>query len=175
MLTLIYTSGTTGPPKGVQLTHANELAECRGTRRGLPLAERRRRRSSRILPLGAHRRPRPDALRPDARGARRSPAARGHAGVRACRRRPPDPVRRGPAGLGEAQGGARGRDRRRPGRGAAWRRCSRRSSWGSGGAHRRRPESTSMRSCSTRTREPRSRCSRRCRAKLGLDRCRRRT
>ena len=30
MLTLIYTSGTTGPPKGVQLTHANELAECRG-------------------------------------------------------------------------------------------------------------------------------------------------
>jgi long-chain acyl-CoA synthetase len=30
LLTLIYTSGTTGPPKGVQLTHANELAECRG-------------------------------------------------------------------------------------------------------------------------------------------------
>jgi long-subunit acyl-CoA synthetase (AMP-forming) len=30
VLTLIYTSGTTGPPKGVQLTHANELAECRG-------------------------------------------------------------------------------------------------------------------------------------------------
>ncbi len=30
MLTLIYTSGTTGPPKGVELTHANELAECRG-------------------------------------------------------------------------------------------------------------------------------------------------
>jgi long-chain acyl-CoA synthetase len=30
ILTLIYTSGTTGPPKGVQLTHANELAECRG-------------------------------------------------------------------------------------------------------------------------------------------------
>jgi long-subunit acyl-CoA synthetase (AMP-forming) len=29
VLTLIYTSGTTGPPKGVQLTHANELAECR--------------------------------------------------------------------------------------------------------------------------------------------------
>ncbi len=26
--TLIYTSGTTGPPKGVQLTHANLLAEC---------------------------------------------------------------------------------------------------------------------------------------------------
>jgi long-subunit acyl-CoA synthetase (AMP-forming) len=30
LLTLIYTSGTTGPPKGVQLTHGNELAECRG-------------------------------------------------------------------------------------------------------------------------------------------------
>src|SRR5581483_3223312 len=30
ILTLIYTSGTTGPPKGVQLTHANEMAECRG-------------------------------------------------------------------------------------------------------------------------------------------------
>jgi long-chain acyl-CoA synthetase len=29
ILTLIYTSGTTGPPKGVQLTHANELAQCR--------------------------------------------------------------------------------------------------------------------------------------------------
>jgi long-chain acyl-CoA synthetase len=30
LLTLIYTSGTTGPPKGVQLTHANEVAQCRG-------------------------------------------------------------------------------------------------------------------------------------------------
>jgi long-subunit acyl-CoA synthetase (AMP-forming) len=29
VLTLIYTSGTTGPPKGVQLTHENELAQCR--------------------------------------------------------------------------------------------------------------------------------------------------
>ena len=27
MLTLIYTSGTTGPPKGVELTHANLMAE----------------------------------------------------------------------------------------------------------------------------------------------------
>ena len=26
--TLIYTSGTTGPPKGVELTHANVMAEC---------------------------------------------------------------------------------------------------------------------------------------------------
>jgi long-subunit acyl-CoA synthetase (AMP-forming) len=30
VLTLIYTSGTTGPPKGVQITHTNELAQCRG-------------------------------------------------------------------------------------------------------------------------------------------------
>ena len=30
LITLCYTSGTTGPPKGVQLTHANVLAECRG-------------------------------------------------------------------------------------------------------------------------------------------------
>jgi long-subunit acyl-CoA synthetase (AMP-forming) len=36
VLTLIYTSGTTGPPKGVQLTHANELAECRGVHEAAP-------------------------------------------------------------------------------------------------------------------------------------------
>jgi long-subunit acyl-CoA synthetase (AMP-forming) len=29
VLTLIYTSGTTGDPKGVELTHANMVAECR--------------------------------------------------------------------------------------------------------------------------------------------------
>jgi long-chain acyl-CoA synthetase len=36
VLTLIYTSGTTGPPKGVQLTHGNELAECRGVHQAAP-------------------------------------------------------------------------------------------------------------------------------------------
>ncbi len=36
VLTLIYTSGTTGPPKGVQLTHANEIAECRGVHAAAP-------------------------------------------------------------------------------------------------------------------------------------------
>jgi long-subunit acyl-CoA synthetase (AMP-forming) len=30
LITICYTSGTTGPPKGVELTHANVLAECLG-------------------------------------------------------------------------------------------------------------------------------------------------
>jgi long-chain acyl-CoA synthetase len=34
--TIIYTSGTTGPPKGVQLTHANLIAECRAVATRLP-------------------------------------------------------------------------------------------------------------------------------------------
>jgi long-subunit acyl-CoA synthetase (AMP-forming) len=37
ILTLIYTSGTTGPPKGVQITHANMMAELRGCSTVLPL------------------------------------------------------------------------------------------------------------------------------------------
>ena len=36
VLTLIYTSGTTGPPKGVELTHANLLAELRACRAVIP-------------------------------------------------------------------------------------------------------------------------------------------
>jgi long-subunit acyl-CoA synthetase (AMP-forming) len=36
ILTLLYTSGTTGPPKGVQLTHTNMVAENRGTHDRLP-------------------------------------------------------------------------------------------------------------------------------------------
>ena len=36
ILTLIYTSGTTGPPKGVQLTHANEIAQCSGLHEAAP-------------------------------------------------------------------------------------------------------------------------------------------
>jgi long-chain acyl-CoA synthetase len=35
--TLIYTSGTTGPPKGVELTHANLLAECHTVAEWLPI------------------------------------------------------------------------------------------------------------------------------------------
>ncbi len=38
LLTLVYTSGTTGPPKGVQTTHANMLAELRGVHAAVPLA-----------------------------------------------------------------------------------------------------------------------------------------
>ena len=37
LLTLIYTSGTTGPPKGVELSHANMLAELRGVHAAVPL------------------------------------------------------------------------------------------------------------------------------------------
>ncbi|HEV3228623.1 MAG TPA: AMP-binding protein, partial [Solirubrobacteraceae bacterium] len=37
LLTLIYTSGTTGPPKGVEMTHANMLAELRATQAVLPV------------------------------------------------------------------------------------------------------------------------------------------
>ncbi|MCW3016454.1 MAG: long-chain fatty acid--CoA ligase [Solirubrobacterales bacterium] len=36
VLTLIYTSGTTGPPKGVETTHANMLAQCRAAGGVLP-------------------------------------------------------------------------------------------------------------------------------------------
>ena len=36
LATLIYTSGTTGKPKGVQLTHANFLAECGNVVQGAP-------------------------------------------------------------------------------------------------------------------------------------------
>lgn len=37
LLTIIYTSGTTGPPKGVQLTHANALAQVRAWSKVHPL------------------------------------------------------------------------------------------------------------------------------------------
>jgi long-chain acyl-CoA synthetase len=40
LLTIIYTSGTTGPPKGVELTHANVLAQLAATSAGLGLSGR---------------------------------------------------------------------------------------------------------------------------------------
>jgi long-chain acyl-CoA synthetase len=42
LLTIIYTSGTTGPPKGVELTHRNVLAQLEATSAGLALADRLR-------------------------------------------------------------------------------------------------------------------------------------
>src|SRR5919106_1192749 len=42
VLTLIYTSGTTGPPKGVEITHANMLAEIAATSSVLPVTSRDR-------------------------------------------------------------------------------------------------------------------------------------
>jgi long-subunit acyl-CoA synthetase (AMP-forming) len=42
LLTIIYTSGTTGPPKGVELTHRNVLAQLEATSAGLQLADRLR-------------------------------------------------------------------------------------------------------------------------------------
>src|SRR5512132_307029 len=42
LLTIIYTSGTTGPPKGVELTHANVLAQLDATSAGLGLTDRMR-------------------------------------------------------------------------------------------------------------------------------------
>jgi len=39
VLCLIYTSGTTGPPKGVQLTHANLVAEARSVDQVIPLQQ----------------------------------------------------------------------------------------------------------------------------------------
>jgi long-chain acyl-CoA synthetase len=42
LLTIIYTSGTTGPPKGVELTHANVLAQVTATSAGLDLSDRLR-------------------------------------------------------------------------------------------------------------------------------------
>jgi len=95
VLTLIYTSGTTGPPKGVQLTHANELAQCRG----LDEATEWRTGGGSVvafLPVGA------DDHHLSGPGS----------GVRARARRPPDPLRRGSPRVGEAAGCPGGGDRR---------------------------------------------------------------
>ena len=37
LITICYTSGTTGPPKGVELTHANVLADCHSATQVIPV------------------------------------------------------------------------------------------------------------------------------------------
>jgi long-chain acyl-CoA synthetase len=37
LATIVYTSGTTGPPKGVELTHANAMAQCEASAARVPL------------------------------------------------------------------------------------------------------------------------------------------
>ena len=108
LLTLIYTSGTTGPPKGVQTTHANMLAELRGMHAAIPLDGGGRQVS--FLP-SAHIADRwashygalmtyANTLTPVPDPATLTPVmARG----------PPDRVRRRAAGVGEVPRGARGR------------------------------------------------------------------
>ena len=51
--TIIYTSGTTGPPKGVELTHANAMAECAAWSERYPVDARRARD---VLPADRPRR-----------------------------------------------------------------------------------------------------------------------
>ena len=110
VLTLIYTSGTTGPPKGVQLTHANELAENRGID---AVAEPEPGGSVISFLPHAHIADRGlSHYGPMVWGNTVTVLPRGHAGLRARRGRPPDILRKRPEAVGETQSRARGRDRR---------------------------------------------------------------
>jgi long-chain acyl-CoA synthetase len=105
VLTLIYTSGTTGPPKGVQLTHANELAQCRG----IDLVGHPRARGSVISFL-------PHAHIADRGLSHYGQMAWGHTitccpELRPRGRRPSHFLRGRAAGLGKAKGRPRGGDR----------------------------------------------------------------
>src|SRR4051794_11245061 len=142
LLTLIYTSGTTGPPKGVQITHANMIAEWRALHAAAPPPAHRRRIS--FLPpappprpwSGHHRapvhrhqgtccadpRPRAEPLRRHGARTRGHVLRRPAPGDGARPRGAADHVRRGAADLGEDEGRARGGHRGRAGRAAAGRR-----------------------------------------------------
>ena len=128
LLTLIYTRGTTGPPKGVQITHANMVATIEGIDEmiafpddgrlvsWLPMAHIAERTARQYLPMFVglldHLLSRP--------APGRGVPARGAAHL----------VLRRAAHLGEAQGGHRGGDRGRAGRGEASRPPSGRSTLG---------------------------------------------
>ena len=66
LLTLIYTSGTTGPPKGVQITHENQLSAVRGFDEMIAFPDERP--GGLVAADGAHRRARLQPLPAD--GAR---------------------------------------------------------------------------------------------------------
>ena len=129
-------------------------------RRRQPLAERRG-VDRVVFADGAHRRPRPHALRPDGVGRDAHLLPRGHPGVRPRRRRSSDPLGRGP-GVWEKlkaaleAGIAADPDEAR--RAAVLAAIELDSAWSAPS----RPESPSTRTCSRPTSKPTSTCSRRC-------------
>ena len=136
LATIIYTSGTTGPPKGVELTHANAMAQCAASAERCPLtpgrardvlpAERARRRPLDVPLVGVdharlhghldrrHADGDPDAPRPAADHVGRRAADLGEAPAHAHEpgHRRPGGAERG--GAGRAAGAARVRPRRAP-------------------------------------------------------------
>ena len=174
VLTLIYTSGTTGPPKGVQLTHANELAAVPGARRASPTGAPSGGSIDLVPADGAHRRPRRSSHYGQmvwGRDAHLLPRCRPR-----CSRTSPTPARRASAACRGC--GRSSRRRSRPGsppsptRRGARAALSRRSSSGSAKV---RAEQAGERRC--RPARERVRASRgggvraRCARELGLDRC----
>ena len=111
VLTLIYTSGTTGPPKGVELTHANLMAEMDALEGVLPAVPRGQ---ARLLPPGrAHRQPLGRALQQHAVRHPDHDRQRPEAADRDAADRPAHVLRRGAGGLVQGQGRDRGGARRR--------------------------------------------------------------
>ena len=105
VLTLIYTSGTTGPPKGVELTHANLMAEMDALKGYFPLSHEDSLVS--YLP-DAHIANRWGAHYNNMRfGIQITMVADPSSWSRRCRR-PPHVLRRGAGGLVQGQGRHRG-------------------------------------------------------------------